>query len=137
MMARFGGNLTTLTVVEVVSSRMNWDRMTKHKFKRWYGLSVFGDFNLAMLDKQGWRLFFRHDSMVGEVIKRILSTGDYLSAELRSNQVLFGVVSFFARGVVKAGLRKRIGGGLSAANYVEIHGFPLLIEPLQFTLGRS
>uniref|UniRef100_A0A803PRX8 Reverse transcriptase zinc-binding domain-containing protein n=1 Tax=Cannabis sativa TaxID=3483 RepID=A0A803PRX8_CANSA len=72
------------------------------------------DFNLAMLSKQGWRLLFRHDSMVGKVFKaRYYPQGDYLSAELGSNPSFIWSSIFVATDIVKAGLRKRIGAGLT------------------------
>ncbi|XP_060963958.1 uncharacterized protein LOC115723947 [Cannabis sativa] len=93
---------------------MNWDRMTKHKLEGGMGFRCLRDFNLAMLGKQGWRLLFRHDSIVGKVFKaRYYPQGDFLSAELGSNPSFVWSSIFAARDVVKAGLRKRIGGGLS------------------------
>ncbi|XP_030502725.2 uncharacterized protein LOC115717895 [Cannabis sativa] len=93
---------------------MNWDRLTKHKFEGGMGFRCLRDFNLAMLGKQGWRLLFRHESIVGKVFKaRYYPHGDFLSAELGSNPSFVWNSIFAARDVVKAGLRKRIGAGLS------------------------
>ncbi|XP_060959451.1 uncharacterized protein LOC133030657 [Cannabis sativa] len=64
---------------------MNWDRLTKHKFEGGMGFRCLRDFNLAMLGKQ----------------------------ELGSNPSFVWSSIFAARDVVKAGLRKRIGAGLS------------------------
>uniref|UniRef100_A0A803R596 Reverse transcriptase zinc-binding domain-containing protein n=1 Tax=Cannabis sativa TaxID=3483 RepID=A0A803R596_CANSA len=92
---------------------MNWDKMTRSKTAGGMGFRNLRDFNLAMLGKQGWRLLFRHDSLVSKVFKaRYYPQGDYLSAELGSNPSFIWSSIFAAKDTVKLGLRKGIGSGL-------------------------
>uniref|UniRef100_A0A803P349 Reverse transcriptase zinc-binding domain-containing protein n=1 Tax=Cannabis sativa TaxID=3483 RepID=A0A803P349_CANSA len=93
---------------------MSWDRMTRSKANGGMGFRSLRDFNLAMLGKQGWRLLFRHDSLVSKVFKaRYYPQGDYLSAELGSNPSFIWSSIFAAKDTIKLGLRKGIGSGLT------------------------
>ncbi|XP_060965673.1 uncharacterized protein LOC115711034 [Cannabis sativa] len=93
---------------------MNWEKMTRSKAAGGMGFRNLRDFNLAMLGKQGWRLLFRHDSLVSKVFKaRYYPQGDYLSAELGSNPSFIWSSIFAAKDTVKLGLRKGIGSGLT------------------------
>lgn len=65
---------------------MGWDRMSRHKSIGELGFRNFHDFNLSLLDKQGWRFLKRQESLASKVYKaRYFPKGNFFDASLGNN----------------------------------------------------
>jgi len=75
-------------------------------FRHLYG------FNLAMLEKQGWKLATDHDTIVSRVFKaRYYPRGNFIDAKLGHNPSFIWCSIHASQVVVKGGLRWRLGDG--------------------------
>lgn len=91
---------------------MSWDRLSKHKTGGGMGFRDFRDFNLAMLGKQGWRLFKNTDSLVSKVFKaRYFTKGNFLTSKLGHNPSYVWRSIWEAKELVKRGTRWMIATG--------------------------
>ena len=65
---------------------MSWDKMCRTKEKGGLGFRDLGDFNLALLAKQGWRLINDKDSLCAKILKaRYYANKDFLEVDLGYN----------------------------------------------------
>ncbi|XP_060969497.1 uncharacterized protein LOC115713198 [Cannabis sativa] len=92
----------------------SWNKLCLHKHQRGLGFQNLGDFNLAMLGKQGWRLLTNNSSLVVRVFKaRYYPHSSFLDAELGANPSYVWRSVLGAKYVVKMGARWRVGAGFS------------------------
>lgn len=104
---------------------MSWERLSKHKSGGGMGFRVFRDFNLAMLGKQGWRLFTNEDSLVSRVFKaKYYSEGSFLTTALVNNLSYVWRSIWEAKDVVKSGIRWMVATG----DRIDICGQPWLAD---------
>ncbi|XP_074359977.1 putative mitochondrial protein AtMg00310 [Apium graveolens] len=91
---------------------LSWDRLCTVKEEGWLGFKKLKDFNIAMLEKQAWRLGNRSNSLVSNFIQaRYYPDSDFLNASVGLNPSYLRRSIIAAQGVVKQGARKRIGNG--------------------------
>ncbi|KAL8157814.1 hypothetical protein AgCh_002506 [Apium graveolens] len=65
---------------------MSWDRMSKHKTRGGLGFRNFRDFNIAMLEKQGWRFMVYPNSLASTVNKaKYFPKTDFMNSSLGHN----------------------------------------------------
>lgn len=103
---------------------MRWERMCEHKTLCWMGFRRSGDFNLALLGKQGWRLVVRDDSLVTKIFKaRYYPNGSFLSSKLGSNPSFNWRSIIETQPIVRQGVRRMIGLG----TYTSILKFSVVV----------
>lgn len=67
---------------------MSWARMSKDNSAGGLVFQDFGDFNLAMLGKQGWWFISNPDSLVSKVYKEwYFPRGNFLESALGNNPI--------------------------------------------------
>ncbi|XP_060968349.1 uncharacterized protein LOC133035923 [Cannabis sativa] len=89
---------------------LSWDQLTKPKSNGGMGFCDLRDLNLALLDKQGWRLLTCGDSSMGQIYKaRYFSSGSFLTSTLGSNPSYIWQSVFEAKELVRAGVRRSCG----------------------------
>ncbi|XP_074347512.1 uncharacterized protein LOC141686373 [Apium graveolens] len=91
---------------------MSWERLSKHKVAGGVGFRDFRDFNLALLEKQGWRLINHLEKLSSKLYKaRYFTECDFLASELGNNPTFIWRSIWDARLVIKVGARWKIGNG--------------------------
>ena len=83
---------------------MNWSKMGRAKEKRGLGFRDIEIFNLALLAKQGWRIFQQPDSLVAKFFKeKYYPHGSFLDYNLRRQ------LSYTWRSICNANLFSKLG----------------------------
>lgn len=95
---------------------MRWSRLTPPKEVGGLGFRDLSCFNLAMLTKQGWRLFANNTSLCHRVYKaKYFSNSSFMEAEERQTNSSYVWQSLIrGREVLKLGIRWRLGNGSKA-----------------------
>ncbi|XP_074346400.1 uncharacterized protein LOC141685182 [Apium graveolens] len=89
-----------------------WERLSTNKFNAGMGFKNIRDFNLTMLERQGWRLVQFENSLIGRVFKEIYyPNGNFLSAQLGRNPSYVWRSILEAQTLLKRGARWRIRDG--------------------------
>lgn len=102
---------------------MNWERLSKHRSAGGVGFRDFGDFNLALLGKQGWRLSTQSEKLSSKIYKaRYFFDCHFLDSQLGNNPSFVWRSIWEAKQVVREGVRWRVGDG----NSIRILGQPWL-----------
>ncbi|XP_074342484.1 uncharacterized protein LOC141680055 [Apium graveolens] len=93
---------------------LSWDKLCDAKTGGWLGFRELSKFNVAMLEKQGWRLLNNENSLVTSILKaRCFPKSDFPNAKLGSNLSYMWRSVMEAQDIVKEGSRRRIGNGES------------------------
>ncbi|XP_073153533.1 uncharacterized mitochondrial protein AtMg00310-like [Henckelia pumila] len=91
---------------------MKWNKMCTAKDDEGLGFREFLNFNLAMLEKQGWRLISDPDAFVSKVFKaKYYSKEDFLNAKLRHNPSFVWRSIWSSWVLLEKGIRWKIGDG--------------------------
>ncbi|XP_074278012.1 uncharacterized protein LOC141601617 [Silene latifolia] len=91
-----------------------WKRLCQPKCRGGMGFRDMEKFNSALLGKQAWRLLTHGDTLWARLMKaRYYVDGSYLEAGLGHNPSYTWRDIWEAKGVVKKGMRRRIGDGAS------------------------
>lgn len=91
---------------------MSWNKMCEKKSSDGMGFRDPSCFNLALLAKQVWRLMTNEQALVSRVLQaNYFPNGSFLDATLGSNPSWTWRSILEGRGVLKEGIRKRIGNG--------------------------
>lgn len=89
---------------------MDWDKFCNIKEVGGPGLKNLQQFNVAMLDKQGWRLVNESNPLITSIMKaRYFPNTDFLNAKLGENPSYMWRSIVTAQDVVKKGCRRSIG----------------------------
>lgn len=97
------------------------------------GFRDFYGFNLAMLGKQGWKLFSDPIATICRIYKaKYYPIGDFLNANLRHNPSFAWRSILASQVVLKKGYRWRIGDG----GHINIWKDPWLHDPLNFFVEK-
>lgn len=93
---------------------LSWDKVCTVKEEGGLGFRKLKDFNLAMLSKQSWRLMVDCNPLVSQFMKaRYYPNSDFLNASLGSNPSYLWRSLLATREMMKRGIRRRIGNGLT------------------------
>ncbi|KAK9725541.1 hypothetical protein RND81_05G152000 [Saponaria officinalis] len=91
-----------------------WKKLCQPKCYGGLGFRDFHKFNLALLRKQVWRLMTNKECLMARILLAKYSpSGNVMTAELGSNPSYTWRGIHEARGVLRGGLRRRLGNGLS------------------------
>lgn len=97
-----------------------WKKLCKLKEFGGLGFSIFGNFNKALLAKQGWRLLKRSDSFVARVIKAsYYPNSDFLSPNLRNGVSYMWKSIWSTKKILFYGLSWKIGNGISVSIFYQ------------------
>ncbi|GMI84947.1 hypothetical protein HRI_002164000 [Hibiscus trionum] len=92
----------------------SWNQLAYSKQEGGMGFRDLGQFNVALLAKQCWKLIKHPDSLLARVLKaRYYPSTDFLHANLCSNPSYTWRSLWSARGLLETGLTWRIGNGES------------------------
>lgn len=81
---------------------MSWDRMSLRKIVGGMGFRSIGEFNLALLGKQAWRLLFNPEKLVSKVFKaRYYPSESFLTAKIGSSPCYIWRSVFEDQGLIK------------------------------------
>ena len=101
-------------------SWVSWEAMTQPKAMGGLGFKDFELFNLAMLEKQGWRILQQPNSLSARILKSVyFPDSTILQAELGSlpSQIWRAIKE--GVDILKLGLLKRIGSGNTTDVYMD------------------
>ncbi|XP_074283536.1 uncharacterized protein LOC141608084 [Silene latifolia] len=91
-----------------------WSKMCKPKGMGGLGFRDFHKFNMALLGKQAWRFLTDKSSLMVRVLRgKYFPTGRFIEANLGDNPSYTWRGIWEAREVLKLGVRRRIGDGLT------------------------
>lgn len=95
---------------------LSWERLTDPKVLGGMGFRDLGNFNRAMLGKQGWRLMIHSESLCARVLKgRYFHDGDFLTCTRKKHSSHNWRAILVGREVLTQGLIKRISNGTSTS----------------------
>lgn len=91
---------------------LSWDSLSMHKSDGGKGFRNLYAFNLAMLDKQGWRIMSNPDALVSQILKAKYSPqGEFLNSKLGGNPSYTWRSIWKSRKLLMEGSRWLIGSG--------------------------
>lgn len=92
----------------------DWKKLCDLKENGEMGFCSFGNFNIALLIKQGWRIMTRPDSLLMKILKaKYFLTDDFLDCSLKSNASYTWRSIWSAGKVLRDGMSLRVGNGES------------------------
>lgn len=99
---------------------LSWDKLCQVKEAGGLGFKKLREFNIAMLEKQAWRLVNNCNPVVTALMKaRYYPNSEFLNAKIGSNPSYIWRSILEAQDVVRQGMRRKIV-------YGKTHGFPVL-----------
>ncbi|XP_062021227.1 uncharacterized mitochondrial protein AtMg00310-like [Rosa rugosa] len=91
-----------------------WDRLCFPKSEGGLGFQNMHHFNLALLAKQGWRLFQQPDSMIAKLLKaKYFPRCSFMEVEIKGGESYTWRSILLGREVLKKGLRFQVGDGVN------------------------
>ncbi|KAJ9558242.1 hypothetical protein OSB04_012856 [Centaurea solstitialis] len=91
---------------------LRWEKLSVQKEFGGMGFRDFHGFNLAMLGKQGWKIFTNPDALVTRIYKaKYFPRGNFINSDLGSNPSYIWHSIWNSREVVRGGYRWRVGDG--------------------------
>jgi len=93
-------------------SLVSWDVMTKPKYLGGMGFRDMEIFNLALLERQAWRLLVEPNSLSARILKvEYFPNMSFLEAELDNHPSQIWRYVLGGRDILKQGIIRRIGNG--------------------------
>ncbi|KAK9755091.1 hypothetical protein RND81_01G002100 [Saponaria officinalis] len=91
-----------------------WKKLCRPKNLGGLGFRDYHNFNMALLEKQAWRLLTNRSCLMSQIMRaKYFPDGEFMKAELGRNPSYTWRGIWEAREVLKKGIRKRVGNGLS------------------------
>lgn len=93
---------------------VRWKKLCNSKLKGGLGFRDLGDFNMALLEKQGWRIIQNPDSLVGRILKaRYFPDCSFFEAIAKKNSSFLWRSIIAAKPLLRKGCFWRVGNGQS------------------------